>query len=222
MSCELASGNVRIAGLTKDLNEEGACIETKEPLLLTSGLVTLHLHGPSGTNVALQGLMTRQEKNGSCFEIGVGFVEVDEGARQAITGHIFNPATVWTDGKERQPGIWDSLWSLMTAVRSAWQSRRPARRHFPRAKRELECEVEFHGRSYSGRNKDISFLGLSVAVENDFSHVSGPALIFMEGITLKVSMVGVARQGRRTVAQFRVEGVDKGEERWHALNMSGW
>jgi cellulose synthase (UDP-forming) len=222
MPCELSSGNVRMAGVTKDLNEEGACVETKAPLLLTTGLLTLHLHGSSGARVAVQGLMTRQEKTGSGFEIGVGFVELDEVARRAITAHMFNPATVWTDGKERQPGIWDSFWSLVTALRSAWQSRRPARRHFPRVKRELECEIEFHGRSYSGRTNDISFLGLSVAIENAFTHVGGPALVFFEGITLKVSLVGVTRQGHRTVAQFRVEGVDKGEERWHALNMSGW
>ena len=88
--------------------------------------------------------------------------------------------------------------------------------------RQIECEIVFHGRSYSGRTKDFCFVGLSVAIDSGFTHVSGPALIVLDGVTLKVSLVGVTQQGRQPVAQFRVESVDKGEEQWHALNMSGW
>jgi hypothetical protein len=208
-------------GITKDLNEDGACVEMKEPILLTSGLVTLHLHGSSGAQVAVQGMITRQEKADTYFEVGVGFLDLDEAQRKAITAGMFNPAKVWTDEKEREPGIWDSFWSLLTAVRSAWQSRRPARRHFPRISHQLECEIECDRRSYMGKTKDVSFLGLSVAVNGDFNPVSGAALIHLEGITLKSSLIGVTRRGRRAVAQFRVECVDKGEEQWHLLNTSG-
>jgi cellulose synthase (UDP-forming) len=220
--CELTAGETRISGFTKDLNEDGACVEVKAPLLLTSGLVTLRLPSSSGVKVAVQGMLTRQEKTESGFDVGVSFVEVDETDRKAITAHMFNAPTAWADAKENEPGIWHSFWSLMTALRSAWQSRRPARRHFPRVMRELECQVELHGRSYKGHTKDLSFLGLSVAIDEDFSHVKGPALISLKGITLKVSLIGVSRYGHRTLAQFRVESVDKGEEQWHALNMSGW
>jgi len=220
--CELVSGDNRISGFTKNMSENGVCVEVTKPLLLTSGLVTVHLHSCSGDKIAIQGLVTRQESSESNFEVGVGFVELDETGITAVTGQMFNPPNTWTDAKENEPGIWNSLWSLITAVRAAWQSRRPARRHFPRSQRQLACDLEFHGRRYSCHTKDISFLGLSVTVEDEFTSVSGPALLFLEGITLKVLLIGVIRHGRRTVAQFRVESVDKGEERWHALNMSGW
>ena len=220
--CSIIAGDARISGFTKDLNEDGACVEVKEPLLLTYGLVKVQLHGSSGVKVDLQGMLTRQEKTESGVDVGVSFVEVDETDRKAITAHMFNAPNAWADAKENEPGIWHSFWSLMTALRSAWQSRRPARRHFPRVMRELECQVELHGRSYKGQTKDISFLGLSVAIDEDFSHVKGPALVSLNGITLKVSLIGVSRYGHRTLAQFRVESVDKGEEQWHALNMSGW
>jgi hypothetical protein len=61
-----------------------------------------------------------------------------------------------------------------------------------------------------------------VAIDDDFSHVNGHALVFLEGVTLKALLIGVARYGRQTVAQFRVESVDKGAEQWHALNTSHW
>ncbi|HEY7532942.1 MAG TPA: glycosyltransferase [Nitrospiraceae bacterium] len=220
--CELTAGNTSVSGLTKDLNEDGACIETKEPMLLTSGLVTLELQRSSGDNVALQGMLTRQEKTESGFEVGVSFLEVDETKRSAITAQIFNTPNVWTSAQESQPGIWHSFWSLVTALRSAWHSRRPARRHFPRIAHQLDCDIQFHSRSYKGHTKDISFLGLSVAIDEDFTHTKGPALITIKGMVLKVSLIGASRYGRRTVAQFRVNSVDKGEEQWHALNMSGW
>ena len=220
--CELRSGHTRISGFTKDMNENGACLEVKKPLLMTSGLVTLHLHSPWGAEVATQGLITRQERTDSGFEVGVSFVELDEAGLTAITAQMFNPPDTWTNTKETEPGIWNSLWSLITALRSAWQSRRPARRHFPRVLHQLACDIEFHGRSYSGHTKDISFVGLAVVIDDAFDHVSGPALLFLEGITLKVSLIGVIRYRRRTIAQLRVESVDKGEGQWHALNVSGW
>jgi hypothetical protein len=220
--CDLTAGDARVSGLTKDLNEDGACVEVKKPMLLTSGLVTLELPSSSGVKLALQGMLTRQEKTESGFEVGVSFVEVDETDKRAITAHMFNSPNVWTHANENEPGIWYSFRSLVTALRSAWQSRRPARRHFPRIAHQLACEIQFHGRSYKGHTKDISFLGLSVAIDEDFNNTKGPALISLNGITLKVSLIGVSRYGRRTVAQFRVDGVDKGEEQWHALNMSGW
>ena len=221
LHCELASDKTRISGITKDLNENGACVEVKEPLLLTSGIVTLHLRSPWGRKVSLQGMITRQEKTASGLVVGVRFLELAEADGRTITAQMFSAPHTWTDPKESEPGIWNSFWSLVTAVRSAWQSRRPARRHFPRLMRQLECKIELHGRSYVGRTKDISFVGLSVAIDDAFSHVNGPALVFVEGITLKVSLIGAIRVGYHTIAQFRVEGVDKGEEQWQALHMSG-
>jgi cellulose synthase (UDP-forming) len=219
--CELSSGDLHISGFTKDLSEKGVCVEVAKPLLLTSGLVTAHLHNPWGEIVSLQGLVTRQERlESGRFEVGVSFVELDDAGTTAITEQMFHIPNNWLDAKGNEPGIWNSLWSLMTALGAAWQSRRPARRHFPRHQRQLACHLEFHGRSYRGYTKDISFLGLAVTFQDEFTHVSGSGLLFLKGITVKVALIGVIRHERRTVAQFRVESVDKGEQQWHTLHMS--
>ena len=220
--CELISGNLRISGLTKDMSEHGVSVEVEKPLFLTSGLVTAHLHNSWGEIVPLQGLVTRQEKlKSGRFEVGLNFVEVDDAGTTAITEQMFHIPNNWADGKGTEPGIWNSLWSLLTAVRAAWQSRRPARRHFPRNQRRLPCHLEFQGRSYSGYTKDISFLGIAMACNDDFANVSGPGLLSLKDIRLKVALIGAVRHGRRTVAQFRIESVEKGEKQWHALNMAG-
>lgn len=222
LRCEVITGKARVRGWTKDLNEHGACIEVKEPVLLTSGLVTFHLPDAWGAKVAVQSMITRQEKRGSAIEVGINFLEPAEADARAITAHVFTPPSTWVNSNGREPGIWRSFYSLLIACRSAWQSRQPARRHFPRMRHDLQCKIEFHGRSYRGRTKDVSFLGLSVVVDRDFDQVNGPALVILKGITLKGWLVGVSRHGGRPVAQFRVESVDQGEEQWQALNLSGW
>jgi cellulose synthase (UDP-forming) len=221
LPCKLASGDVRISGWTKDISEHGICVEVAEPMLLTSGLVTAHMYNSWGEIVSLQGLVTRQEKvESGRFEVGVNFLEVDDAGTAAIIQQMFHPPTTWSDAKGNEPGIWNSLWSLFTALRAAWHSRRHARRHFPRHRRQLRCSLDFHGRVYTGYTKDISFLGLAVVFNDEFDHGNGRGLLFLKDMTLKVALVGAVKRGRRTMAQFRVESVDKGKEQWHALNLS--
>ena len=216
--CELTCGNARIVGYTKDISENGICVEVKKPWLPKSKHVTLLLHSPYGSRVTIQGMLTRQERSGSCFEIGVNIVDRDERAGRAIIEQMFIHADAWSDVKEKTPGIWQSLWSLIKAFHSTSHSRRPARRHFPRTLHQQACDFEFHGRSYSGWTKDIAFSGLAVVIDEDFTHVSGQGQIFLHEITLKVALIGVVRDEHRTIVQFRVDSVDKGEEKWDALN----
>jgi cellulose synthase (UDP-forming) len=105
--CELTSGDMHISGFTKDLSEHGVCVEVTKPLLLTSGLVTAHLHNPWGEIVALQGLLTRQERlESGRFEVGLSFVELDDAGMTAITEQMFQPPNTWIDAKGKEPGIW--------------------------------------------------------------------------------------------------------------------
>ena len=221
VACDLISADLRVSGFTKDLSEHGVCVEVTKPLLLTSGLVTTHLHNSWGEIVPVQGLVTRQERLASGrVEVGVNFVEIDDAGTTAITEEMFHPPNTWSDAKGNEPGIWNSLWSLLVALRAALQSRRPARRHFPRSRRQLRCSLDFHGHAYTGYTKDISFLGLAVVFTDDFDQDSGRGLLCLNDVTLKVALIGAVKRGRRTMAQFRVESVDKGEKQWHALNIS--
>jgi cellulose synthase (UDP-forming) len=222
MPCDLISGGVRISGFTKDMNEHGVRVELPKPVLLASKQVTVYVESPSGDALAMQGLITRQEKSGSALEVGVNFTEVDQSEMTGIIERMFVHPDCWTDTQESAPGIWKSLWSLMTAFGAPFQPRRPARRHYPRASRELPCSMIFYDHAYRGKTQDISFSGLAVKFDEAFTHVEGRGLLALKGIVLKVAVIGVIRRGGQSIAQFRVESVEKGERQWQALNMAGW
>jgi hypothetical protein len=82
--------------------------------------------------------------------------------------------------------------------------------------------VTFYDHAYRGTTQDISFAGLAVKFDEAFTHLDGRGLLALKDITLKVALIGVMRRGGRTIAQFRVESVEKGERQWQALNMAGW
>jgi cellulose synthase (UDP-forming) len=222
MPCELVCNGTAVSGFTKDMNEHGLRVEIMKPILLASKQVTVYLESPDGDTLTMQGIITRQEKSSSLLEVGVNFPEVDESGAAGIIERMFVHPESWTDTHESAPGVWKSLWSLMTAFRAPLQPRRPARRHYPRASRKLPCTVEFYGRAYAAKTQDISFSGIAVMFDEAFIHVSGRGLLALKGITLKVALIGVIRRQGRTIAQFRVESVEKGERQWQALNMAGW
>jgi hypothetical protein len=217
----LTSGSAVTHGYTKDLSENGLCVQVSRPFYPSSKHLTLHLDGGGGVQVAVQGLMTRQERIGTSFEVGVNLLHLGEAGTKAIIQEMFSRPESWSDAGVNGSGIWRSLWTVVTAFTAARPSRRPARRQFPRASRNLACHVEFLGRSYAAETKDISFLGLAAAID-EFPHVAGQGILSFPGIRLKITLVGVVRYGRQAIAQFRVDGIDKGDEQWHALNSSGW
>jgi cellulose synthase (UDP-forming) len=221
VSCTLTSGSAVTHGYTKDLSENGLCVQVSRPFYPSSKHLTLHLDGGGGVQVAVQGLMTRQERIGTSFEVGVNLLHLGEAGTKAIIQEMFSRPESWSDAGVNGSGIWRSLWTVVTAFTAARPSRRPARRQFPRASRNLACHVEFLGRSYAAETKDISFLGLAAAID-EFPHVAGQGILSFPGIRLKITLVGVVRYGRQAIAQFRVDGIDKGDEQWHALNSSGW
>lgn len=220
--CVLTSGQVRMEGHTKDLSEHGVCIEVQKPFLPASSCVMLHLEGADGRQVSVQGMMMRQEQVGKTFEVGLSLAEMGEVGTRTLIQEMFCRPGTWADARNDGAGIWKSLWTLTTAFLAAKPSRRPARRLFPRALRQVPCEIQFDGRSYSGQTKDVSFQGLAAIMDEDCTGISGQGLVSIKGIILKVKFISLARSGRKAIAQFRVDGVDKGERSWHALNSSGW
>lgn len=163
----------------------------------------------------------RQESSSPSFEVGIKIVDVGEAGVKAIIEEMFAQLDDGADEKEINPGIWKSLWSLVLAFRSPWLSRRPSRRVSARLSYEEPCEIDFGGRVYSGRTKNISFSGLAVLVDEDFSYVSGRGLILTRGSVLKAVLIGSTRYGNRTLLHFRIDSIEKGEERWQQLNLSG-
>jgi len=218
--CELICGSTRVQGVTKDLSEGGFCVETEELFLPRSEYVTVNLKSPHGYPVVVKGVMNRQERLGSSFEVGVNVVEAGEAENKALIGHMFLNPDSWNDDKEKLPGIWKSAWSLIMAFGAIWQQRRHARRRFPRGSHDIACELNFAGLLYAGQTKDISFSGLSLVVNEAFHPLNGQGTLAMQDMLLKVALISKVKQRSQTILHFRVDSVDKGEVQWHALNQS--
>jgi len=220
--CVLSCDNVRVSGYTKDLNEGGVCVKSNKPFFPSSKLVTLHLQRSNGAQLVFHGLMTRQEQMGSCFEIGVKIADLSETNVRAIIEEALSQSESWVGSREDSPGIWRSLWAIIAAFRVVGAARRQANRQFPRASQRLACDISLQGRSYSGHTRNISFSGLAVAIEGECLGNNGLGLISLQGVTLKVTLVGFLRSRHETIAQFRVDAIDQGEEQWRSLNLSEW
>lgn len=219
--CVLSSGNVRVTGRTKDMSEGGVCIQMDEPFLSPSKHVALQIQRPNGAQLVLQGLMIQQEQIGSKFEIGVKFLDPTETNSRMIIEEMFSRTKSWGEGKERKVGIWKSLWAFAIAFRVVCSSRRAANRQFPRVAKRLSCQIQLQGRSYSGQTRNISFSGLAVAIEGECPERNSRGLLSLQGVTLKVELVGSRRSGSETVVQFSIDGIENGEDQWRALNLSG-
>ncbi|WP_455378995.1 glycosyltransferase family 2 protein [Petrachloros mirabilis] len=219
--CTLSFGSTRIHGFTKNMNEDGVCVQLNEPLQAAPQLVTLHLGDRRGANISVRGMVTRQEPSGTVFDVGVKIVDVGEAGIRAIIEEMFAEINNRTDEEEINPGIWKSLGTLVLAFRSPWLSRRPSRRFSSRLSSEVACEIDFGGRIFSGRTQNISFGGLAVLVDEDVPYMGGRGLIFIQGSVLKVALIGSARYDNRAILHFRIDSIEKGEERWQELNQSG-
>jgi cellulose synthase (UDP-forming) len=217
--CELSCGNTRVDGVTKDLSEGGFCVETTKPFLPGSDHVTATLKSTHGSLI-VKGVMSRQERSGNSFEVGINLVKPGEAEIEALIGRMFLNPDSWSDGQERHPGIWNSAWSLITAFRASWLQRRHARRQFPRYSKDLACKLDFGGLLYLGRTHDISFSGLTIVVNEAFDHRSGLGVVTLQDVSLKVALITVVKYGSQTLLHVRVDSVDKGEAKWRALNLS--
>jgi len=219
--CVVSSGHVRVIGRTKDISEGGVCIQVDEPFLSPSRHVLLQVERPNGAQLVLQGWMISQERVGSRCEIGVKFVDPSEANSRMIIEEMFSRAEVWEEDPARTAGIWKSLWAFAVAFRVVRLSRRTAKRLFPRVLRRLSCEIQMHGRSYSGQTRNLSFSGLAVAIEGECPDRHSRGLLLLQGVVLKVELIDSMRSGSKTIAQFSIDGIENGEDQWRALNLSG-
>jgi hypothetical protein len=68
----------------------------------------------------------------------------------------------------------------------------------------------------------MSFTGVSASFPSTPKGSLAGSLLELPQITLKVSPVSMVRRIRDTCVRFKVEGIERGEQRWRELHDHRW
>ncbi len=214
-----ASFNARIV----NINDQGAALSLTRPVFTARDTVSLLLTSSQGTVVRLTGHIVRQEPGPSGDVVAaLQFVDLDEATRQILIDKIFGDPAPWEDSYEVKPGVVSSLRSLINAVSAPWRSFTWERRRMLRLPSRTLCQWRASGHMLTGTLCDMSFTGVSASFPSTPKGSLASSLLELSGITLKVSPVSIARRMRDTCVRFKVDSIERGEQRWHDLHNQRW
>jgi len=220
---ELSVDGMSVTARILNINEQGAALALERPVFTAQESVTLLLTSSRGTLVRVSGRIVRQEPSPSGdVAVGLQFADLDVATRQALIDKIFGDPAHWEAGYQFKPGIASSLRSLLRALTVPWRSFAWERRRMVRIPSKIACRLNTSAALLSGKFEDMSFNGVSALfpLTPKGSLVGG--LLELPHITLKVSPVSIARRWRETCVRFRVESIERGEQRWRALHDNRW
>jgi cellulose synthase (UDP-forming) len=206
-----------------NINESGAALSLEQPIFTAQHAVTLLLTSSQGTIVRLSGRLMRQERL-PCGDVvaGVQFSEIDDPTAEMLVDKIFGDPAPWEECYRIQPGIADSVRSLLHALASPWKSFTWEQRRIPRMPYQTSCRLHTTTASLAGTLEDMSFTGVRVR----FPSIPGESLVgshlVLPLVTLKVSPVSMTRRHLKTCIHFTVESIERGEHYWRALHHTEW
>jgi cellulose synthase (UDP-forming) len=220
--CEISVGETTVRVRTRDITEDGVSVYLKQPLFAPSQTVTVTLYGSNGARLSMNGRIVRQESDATHgVEMGIEFIDVDEQTTQGLIQELFSHYT-WQESADHAPGVLQSLWSFLTAVRVLFSRIRVRRRRMPRIRNQKTCVLSWQDLQLLGITREVSMNGLSVLVPgtHEFSREQG--VLCLEGIALKVRPVGVLQKGTKTIVRLAIDKVVKGEAEWVEINRALW
>jgi cellulose synthase (UDP-forming) len=220
--CDISAGKTTVRVRTRDITEHGVSVYLKHPLFAPSQNVTVMLHGSRGTQLTMNGRIVRQEADATHgVEMGIEFVDVDEQTTQGLIQELFSHNS-WQDAAEQAPGVFQSLWSFLTAIRVLFSRMRVRRRRIPRVSMQKSCVLSWQGLQLICVTREVSMNGLSVLVPGSHSLSREQGVLCLDGIALKVIPVGVIQKGAKTIIRFTIEKIVKGEPEWVEINRAFW
>ncbi len=220
---ELFVDGTSFAARILNVNERGAALSLDRPVYTAQDTVTLLLTSSHGRLVRLTGRIVRQERLPlGDVAAGLQFVELDEATRQALVDKIFGDPAPWEENYQFKPGIVSSVRSLLHALTVPWKSFTWERRRMLRILSKTPCRLNTSTLLLSGKLEDMSFMGVSALFPSTPKGSLVGSLLELPHITLKVSPVSVVRRLRKTCVRFRVESIERGEQRWRELHDHRW
>jgi len=122
LSCELITVGERFTGTVKDINETGALIHMNRQLLEGNDQLLFSVTSLAGDCLTIESQMCRQRRVSSdAIEIGLKFIDVDEKTGDSLIATVFSDSSAWNH-PEAEPGIFQSLWSLLRVFKKSRQA----------------------------------------------------------------------------------------------------
>ena len=220
---ELFVDDVSFTARILNINEQGAALSLGHPVFTAQDTVTLLLTSSQGTLVRLTGRIVRQERSPSGgVSAALQFIDLDESTRQALVDLIFGDPAPWEESYQFKPGIVSSVRSLLYSLTVPWRSLTWDRRRMLRLPGGTPCRLNTPAFLLKGHVEDMSFTGVSALFPSTPKGSLVGSLLELPHITLKVSPVSMVRRLRNTRVRFRVESIERGEQRWREMHSNRW
>ena len=215
--CQLVRGKERFNGIVKDINETGARIRVNKQFLKGDGSILCSVKNEVGDRLTVKGRLCRQEEvSSNAVEIGLKFIDVDEKTADSLIAATFSDLRAWNQS-EVEPGIFQSLWSLLRVFRKVIKPARKSHRSDLRLLYRQSCLLVLPDRTLEGTVEQISATGLSVNIAGTVDLVGENGTLCVESFVLKVRRKWATQCERTVLAGFTIEQVEKGADRWREL-----
>jgi cellulose synthase (UDP-forming) len=214
LSCQLVRGKERFNGIVKDINETGALIRVNKQFLKGDGPILCSVKNLVGDRLTVKGRICRQEEvSSNAVEIGLKFIDVDEKTSDSLIVAAFSDSRAWNQ-PEVEPGIFQSLWSLLRVFRKVVKISRKSHRSDLRLPYRENCLLVLPDRTLEGTVEQISTTGLSVNIPGTVDLVGETGTLYVESFALKVRRIWAMQCEGTVLAGFTIEQVDKGADQW--------
>jgi hypothetical protein len=217
LPCELIRGAERFHGLVMDLNETGALLKVNRQLMRGDGRIICSIRNQEGVRVIVNAEICRSAPvSSTAVEIGVKFVDVDRRTTEALIVAAFADPRAWNQ-PQAEPGIWQSMWSVLRVYKKLLQRFRKSRRRELRIPSRQRCRLVLPDRMMEGTIEQISETGLLLNLPGPADQVGEQGTVLVKGLELKVRRCWARQSGHAVLAGFLVERVDRGADRWRSL-----
>jgi cellulose synthase (UDP-forming) len=217
LPCQLTRGEEQLNGIVKDINETGALIRVNKQFLKGDGPILCSVKNQAGDWLTVKGRLCRQEEVlSNTVEIGLKFIDVDEKTADSLIVAAFSDSSAWNQ-PEVEPGILQSLWSLLRVFRKVVKTSRKSHRSDLRLPYRENCLLVLPDRTLEGTVEQISATGLSVNIPGTIDLVGENGTLYVEPFALKVRRRWATQCEGTVLAGFTIEHVDRGAEQWREL-----
>jgi cellulose synthase (UDP-forming) len=214
LPCQLVRGEERHNGIVKDINETGALIRVNKQFLKGDGPILCSVKNRVGDRLTVKGRICRQEEvSSNSVEIGLKFIDVDEKTADSLIVAAFSDSRAWNQ-PEVEPGIFQSLWSLLRVFRKVVKTSRKSHRSDLRLPYRENCLLVLPDRTLEGTVEQISATGLSVNIPGTVDLVGENGTLYVESFAFKVRRRWAMQCEGTVLAGFTIEQVDKGADQW--------
>ena len=220
LPCELMRGDQQLRGIVDDINEGGALIRVNKQLLMGDGDILLSVVTARGERLTVNSRMCRHKQISPCVvSIGLKFIDVDEKTTDSLIAATFADSRAWNH-PEIEPGIFQSLWSLLRVFKKVIKTSRSSHRHYPRVPYQQVCRLEFQGRTLLGTVDQISLNGLTLKIPGSVKLLGQHGAVYVGSFAFQVRRRWAMQCGGTVVAGFAIEQVHRGADRWRDLTSS--